>query len=159
MDKLKKVVFGLIVVILLAQFYTPERNLGDSNLESFFTETNAPVTLQTVIKTSCTDCHSNHTKYPWYNNITPLNIWLKNHVDEGKSHLNFSMWKDYSLKKKAHKMEEIMEEVKEGEMPLNSYTWIHKDAVLNSKRLNALITWAKENKMKYELKGGFEDHD
>ena len=69
------------------------------------------------------------------------------------------MWKDYSLKKKAHKMEEIMEEVKEGEMPLYSYTWIHKDAVLNSKQVNALVTWAKENKMKYELKGGFEDHD
>jgi len=159
MDKLKKIVFGLIIVILLAQFYTPERNLGDSNLETFFTETNTPVSLQVVLKTSCTDCHSNHTKYPWYINITPLNIWLKNHVDEGKSHLNFSMWKDYSLKKKAHKMEEIMEEVKEGEMPLNSYTWIHKDAVLNSKQVNALVTWAKENKMKYELKGGFEDHD
>ena len=159
MKKLRKTVFCLIILLLLLQFYSPEKNIGESNLNALFSETNAPESVQIIIKTSCTDCHSKLTTYPWYNNITPLNIWLNDHIEEGKSHLNFSVWNDYSLKRKAHKLEEIIEEVQEGEMPLNSYTWIHKDAILTADELSSLVSWAKSNQMKYELKMGFEDHD
>jgi hypothetical protein len=39
-------------------------------------------------------------------------------------------------------MDETQEMVKEGKMPLNSYTWIHKDAKLTQEEKNALLNWA-----------------
>ena len=159
MKKIKKLLLGLLAILVLAQFYQPEKNIGNDNLVSFYTETLASEEVQTIVGTSCVDCHSNNTAYPWYNNITPVNIWLKDHVDEGKSHLNFSAWSDYSLKRKAHKMEELAEEVEEVEMPLNSYTWTHRDAVLSSDQIEVLVSWAKSNQMRYELEMGFNDHD
>jgi hypothetical protein len=39
-------------------------------------------------------------------------------------------------------MEEIAEQLNEGEMPLKSYTWLHKDAVLTEAEKNELISWA-----------------
>ena len=47
-----------------------------------------------------------------------------------------------SLRFQYHKMEEIAEQVKEGEMPLDSYTWIHKDAKLTEEEKKELISWA-----------------
>ena len=43
---------------------------------------------------ACYDCHSNQTKSEWYSNIAPVSWWIKNHVDEGRSALNFSEWPD-----------------------------------------------------------------
>ena len=40
-------------------------------------------------------------------------------------------------------MEEIVEQVKEGEMPLDSYTWIHKDAILTDDEKAKLTDWAQ----------------
>jgi hypothetical protein len=75
---------------------------------------------------------------------------MQHHVDEGKAELNFSEFNSYSAKKKAHKMEEVAEMVAEGEMPLKSYTWIHKDAVLSSDEAAALTAWAKALQLQIE---------
>ena len=39
-------------------------------------------------------------------------------------------------------MEETIDMIEDGKMPLNSYTWIHKDARLSSAEKTALINWA-----------------
>jgi len=70
--------------------------------------------------------------------------WIKDHVEEAAEHLNFSVWGDYSLKQQDHKLEELYEEVEEGEMPLPSYTWVHADARLTSEQREQLINWAKD---------------
>ena len=69
---------------------------------------------------------------------------MEEHIKDGQKHLNFSKWNEYSLKKKAHKMDELYEEVEEGEMPLNSYTWLHADANLTTKQIAAVVTWGKK---------------
>ena len=91
---------------------------------------------------ACNDCHSNNTKYPWYATFQPVAWWLDHHVDEGKGEINFDEFLTYPAKKARHKMEEVNEMVKEGEMPLNSYTWIHKDAVLTQAEKLVLAEWA-----------------
>ena len=91
-----------------------------------------------MLKSSCYDCHSNHTKYPWYNNVTPVSWWIASHISEVKEELNFSEWENYTLKKKKHKLKEIIEETGEGEMPLRSYLWTHVEA--NYQRIK-LIDW------------------
>ena len=111
-------------------------------------QVNASETLESVVSVSpdvsiilgkaCNDCHTNKTIYPWYSYIQPNGWFLKSHIDEGMSKLNFSKFATYSPNKQAKKLEEICEQVESGEMPLPSYTWIHRDAILTDSEKKAL---------------------
>jgi hypothetical protein len=71
-----------------------------------------------------------------------VGFWLDDHIKDGKGELNFSEFLTYSPKKPAHKMEEVIDMVKEGDRPLESYTWIHTDAKLTQEEKVALTDWA-----------------
>ena len=151
MKILKKIGYFLLLALIIAQFFGPEKNEGDlASVTSFITETNPPENVKKIFETTCYDCHSSKTAYPWYNNITPVNYWLDEHVKDGKKHLNFSKWDEYSLKKKEHKMDELYEEVEKGEMPLNSYTWTHSEANLTQEQISAIVTWGKKVQADYK---------
>lgn len=151
MKILKKVGLVLLLILIIAQFFGPEKNDGDlQSVDAFIAETNPPTDVLEIMKTTCFDCHSSKTVYPWYNKITPVNYWLAEHIEDGKKHLDFSNWSAYSLKKKEHKMDELYEEVEEGEMPLNSYTWTHAEANLTQEQINAVVTWAKKVQADYK---------
>jgi len=151
MKILKKILISLLVVLVIAQFFGPEKNDGDmATVASFLVETNPPQDVKKILETTCFDCHSAKSTYPWYNAITPVNYWLDEHIQDGKKHLNFSKWNEYSLKKKEHKMDELHEEVEEGEMPLNSYTWTHSEANLSPAQIAAVVTWGKKVQADYK---------
>ena len=150
MKIIKKILWLLLIVFVIAQFFGPDKNEGDlASIDAFITETNPPEEVMKILQTSCYDCHSSKTTYPWYNNITPINYWLAHHVKEGKQHLNFSKWNEYSIKKKAHKIDELYEEVEEGEMPLKSYTWTHSEANLTAQQINAVVNWGQKVQADY----------
>jgi hypothetical protein len=150
MKILKKLVLVLLVLFIIAQFFGPEKNEGDlSSVEAFYADTNPPKDVKMFLESVCMDCHSDHTRYPWYNNITPVNYWLDEHVNDGKKHFNMSLWSDYSDKKKDHKLEELAEEVEKKEMPLPSYTWTHGDADLSQDQIDAITNWVKTARLKY----------
>ena len=94
-----------------------------------------------MLKETCYDCHSNETKYPWYSNIAPISWLVADHRNEARHHLNFSIWGDYSQKRKDHKLEECIEMVQEGEMPMDSYTWFHPEAKLTEDQKQYLLEW------------------
>jgi hypothetical protein len=151
MKIIKKIAIVLLVALVIAQFFGPEKNEGDiTSLAAFMAETNPPANVRKILSESCFDCHSNSTKYPWYDNITPVNFWLNEHINDGKKHLNFSDWSSYSLKKKEHKMDELHEEVEEGEMPLNSYTWTHSEANLTQEEIAEMVAWGKNVQADYK---------
>lgn len=141
----KKILIVLLVVLVVIQFIRPEKNsttaVSENDITAYYT---VPENVQSILKKACYDCHSNNTEYPWYANIQPLGWWLQDHINEGKEELNFSEFGTYSAKKAAHKMEEVGEMVEEGEMPLESYTLIHKDAVLTHEEAETLIKWSKQ---------------
>jgi hypothetical protein len=144
---LKKITYVLIAILVIIQFIRPSRNEAAGPFENNITKQfpmNAEV--EAALQKSCYDCHSNQTKYPSYSMIQPLGWWLQHHIDEGKEHLNFHEFLSYSPKKQDHKLEEIEEAVRDGWMPLDSYSWIHKDAVLNEKEKAATIAWVKESR-------------
>ncbi|WP_179008326.1 heme-binding domain-containing protein [Winogradskyella forsetii] len=150
MKILKKIGLLLLVVFIIAQFFGPEKNDGDvTSVEAFYADTNPPEDVKLVLKNTCNDCHSDHTRYPWYDKITPVNYWLAEHVEDGKKHFNISKWNDYSDKKKDHKLDELIEMVEEKEMPLPSYTWTHGDADLSQEQIDAVVSWAKTVRLKY----------
>ncbi len=144
MKRFFKILFyTLLIALLLFQFYPkPKKNLSATiNANDITLAHNVPADVQQLLKTSCYDCHSNNTAYPWYSRIQPVALWLGNHIDDGKDELNFSEFGSYSIRRKYRKLEEINKEVKEGEMPLSSYTIIHRYAKLNESHKLLLATW------------------
>ena len=152
MKIVKKIALGLLVVFIGMQFFRPDKNIDTSNhLDVFLTETNPPEEVAMVLKQACYDCHSNNTVYPWYNNIAPVSFWLADHIDHGKGDLNFSEWSKYSVKKKDHKLEEVVEVMEEQVMPLKEYTWTHEAARLTKEQQKAVIEWAEKTRLLYAL--------
>ena len=149
---LKKILLLLLVIFVIAQFFRPEKNNGDTaSLNNFIIDTNPSDEVLSVLKETCFDCHSDFTRYPWYNNITPVNYWMADHVNHGKGKLNFSKWQGYSVNKKDHKLEEVVELVKIKEMPLPSYTWTHSEAKLSDDQIQKIVDWAEKVRLQYNL--------
>lgn len=150
MKIVKKIALVLLVVLVGMQFYRPEKNQVEGDyVVAFEAETQPSAEVKEILRSACYDCHSDHTQYPWYNNVAPISYWLADHIKEGKEHLNFSDWENYTAKKKDHKLEEVVEEVKKGGMPLKEYTWTHGDARLTQEQIIALVTWADGARAKY----------
>ncbi len=152
MKIIKKIVLALLVLFVVAQFFGPDKNQGDlSSIAPFLAETTPPEEVKLILKETCYDCHSDYTRYPWYNNITPVNYWLNQHVEDGKKHFNVSNWEGNSVKRKDHKFEELIEMVEAKEMPLKSYTWTHSEANLTDAQIQAVVNWAKMVRFKYSM--------
>lgn len=134
----------LLVVLVVIQFIRPAKNINtiDAN-KQISAVMPVPQNVQTILTKACNDCHSNNTVYPWYSNIQPVAWWLSDHIKDGKKHLNFDEFASYSLRKQYHKMEETIDMVKGGEMPLESYTIIHGDAKLTQDEKVAITSWAQ----------------
>ncbi len=154
---IKKILLFLLVVLLILQAFRPKKdNTGPTGLAANINNfVNVPSDVDQLLKTSCYDCHSNKTTYPWYSNIQPFGWWLDDHVDEGKKELNFDDYGNYNLRRKYHKIEEVAEMVEEGEMPLPSYTIIHTDAKLDEEQKKLIIGWTNnvmnDMKAKYPM--------
>lgn len=142
---MKKIFYFLLLAFVVIQFFQIDKtNPPVDESQDFLKINNTPENIAAQIKASCYDCHSNESKYPWYSNIQPVAWFLKNHIDEGREELNFSEFGTYTSKRQAHKMEECAELIEKDEMPLSSYTIIHKDAVLDEATQKQLITYFKE---------------
>lgn len=141
----KKALLIVILVIVIIQFFRPEKNLAAKDQPLALQKKYAlPEQVSTTLQAACNDCHSNNTRYPWYAEVQPVAWYLSYHVDEGKEELNFDEFLSYPAKKQDHKMEEVVEMIEKGEMPLDSYTLLHHNAKLDETQKAALIAWAKE---------------
>jgi len=111
-------------------------------------QVNADVTQ--MIKAACYDCHSNQPKYPWYANIAPVSWNIASHIQVGRYNLNFSEWGAYTKDEQDHKLEEIIEEVESGHMPLPGYLRMHGEArkVLSPEHISKLKEWIKIERSK-----------
>ena len=142
-----KILLGLAVVFLAMQAIRPARNesasapfSGKDDLTVLFPP---PPEVKQILATSCADCHSNHTRYPWYAEIQPVGWWLASHVHDGRKHLNFAEFGTYATKRQLKKLEEISDEVQDRGMPLKSYTLVHREARLTKAQMTALCDWAE----------------
>lgn len=143
----KRVLIGLLIVLIIAQFFQPSKNNGNAQTATDITRVvPVPDTVMVLLKTACYDCHSDSTRYPWYNHITPVNWWLKNHIDDGKRHINYSHYVEGSYKRKIKHLDETAEEVEKHEMPISSYLWIHRDARLSDAQRKLIVDWANNAK-------------
>ena len=144
MKKVLKVFLAIIIIVLISiQFVRPAKNAGEEIAENqIIANYKVPDDVQQVLKVSCYDCHSNTTHYPWYSKIQPVAWVLNDHIVEGKRELNFSAFSTYPAYRRYKKFKEITKEVKDGDMPMFSYTIIHRDAVLSASQKLLLENWA-----------------
>jgi len=143
----KKLFLALLVVLVVIQFIQPARNKSSEILSTDLAKTiDVPGNVQGPLKTACYDCHSNNTNYPWYSRIQPFGWLLAGHIKKGKADLNFSEFGSYSVRVQISKLNEIANSIKDGTMPLNSYTIIHKKAQLSKEDKVLLIDWAARTK-------------
>ncbi len=154
---IKKIFLFLLVVLLVLQAFRPKKdNNGPTGLAANINNfVEVPSDVDQLLKTSCYDCHSNKTTYPWYSNIQPIGWWLDDHVNEGKKELNFDDYGNYNLRRKYHKIEEVAELVEAGDMPLPSYTIIHTETKLDEEQKKLIIGWTdkvmNDMKAKYPI--------
>lgn len=105
---------------------------------------NTSENIQILLSESCYDCHSNNTNYPWYIKIQPVAWFLEDHIKVGKAELNFNEWATYSSRRKRSKLKSIISQVEKDEMPLSSYTLIHREAKLTKSDKELIVRWANQ---------------
>lgn len=141
MKILKKTGITLLAILLVMQAFRPAKNNSGDMSKDISVSYIVPADVKTILAKACNDCHSNSTRYPWYSEIQPVSWWLSDHIKDGKRHFNFNEFEGYQVARQYKKLEECMDEVKKGDMPLSSYTIIHKDAILSDEEKNTLFTW------------------
>lgn len=141
---LKTIGWLLLIALIVIQFFRPAKNLEkEISPNHISTKYSIPPDVNSILDKACYDCHSNNSRYPWYYNIQPVGMWMDDHIKEAKGGVNFSEYTNKRLRYQYHKMEEVIELVKEGEMPIDSYTWTHKDAILTTEERSKLVNWAQ----------------
>ncbi|GAB3661619.1 heme-binding domain-containing protein [Echinicola sediminis] len=142
----KKILFALLAVLVIIQFIKPEKNTSNAQPAPMSEKYAIPEDVEGILQKACNDCHSNSTEYPWYSNFQPVAWWMDGHIQHGKKHLNFDNFTKASIARQNHKLEEIIEVIEEGEMPLKSYTSLgmHAEANLTEDEKASLTSWAKE---------------
>ncbi|GAC1595338.1 MAG: heme-binding domain-containing protein [Chitinophagaceae bacterium] len=147
MKPLKKILLLISIVIIAIQFIQPAHNTSGQVLPADITKTvNVPDSVLSIFKSSCYDCHSNNTCYPWYVRIQPIGWIMAGHIRTGKENLNFSEFGTYSKRKQGNKLRSIATSMKEGSMPLSSYTMMHTDAKLSRKDKKMIVEWTSSAK-------------
>lgn len=145
MIKLLKIIALILLVAFVGiQFIPSERNQSEFVPKTdFLTVNNTPDNIGKLLQVACYDCHSNNTDYPWYNKVQPIAWFLEDHVVEGKKELNFSEWDEYSNRRKNSKLKSIISQIEDDEMPLFSYTLLHRDAVYSDSEKEEVINYMK----------------
>ena len=132
------VVLGLVVI----QFIRPTRHaLPDDPSKDFVHQLRPPQQVETILRASCYDCHSFETRYPWYAEVQPVGWWMDGHIQTARRELNFSEFGSYRLRRRFIKLQQMGEQVDQGDMPLPSYLIIHTDAKLSQEQKDLLIQW------------------
>jgi len=148
---LKLLALVIIALVILIQLYRPERYTTEEITSDHITKVlKVPDNVQSIFKRSCYDCHSNQTRWPWYSGVAPVSWFVISDVSRGRSKMNFSEWGKYSKDKQSIKLDNICDEITDGEMPLKQYLYIHKEAVLSKEDKNILCNWSKEESKKLD---------
>lgn len=144
MKVLKFIAWIALIAFVVIQFFPIDYNQSETVPQTDFMLVNkVPVTVEKSLQVSCYDCHSNNTDYPWYSKIQPSAWYLEDHIKNGKKELNFNEWGNLSDRRKNSKLRSIIKQIENGEMPLDSYSLIHRDAIFSKEEKEAVLNYMK----------------
>ncbi len=136
-------VFALVAGLIVVQFFSADLPPQEPKPSTDLIGSNeVPEAIASLLKTSCYDCHSVESRYPWYSHVAPVSWLVAKDVREGREELNFSDWTTLARRKKVSRLEDIKEVVVEEHMPLPIYLVIHWDAKLSDEQRKQIADWA-----------------
>ncbi len=143
------VILILVVVFLLMQLYRPAvSNPPVDPAKTIQVHVQVPPQVDSILRRSCYDCHSNETRYPFYSHVAPSSWLLASDINEGRGEVNFSNWAAYDPARAAKKLGSIAREVQGGDMPPWYYLPMHSDARLSDADKQTIVAWAKAQQAK-----------
>jgi hypothetical protein len=141
---IRTAVLLFLAVILGIQMIRPERtNPSTDPTRTMSARLHVQADVEAVLERACRDCHSNDTVWPWYSNVAPVSWFVIDHVRSGRRHFNYSEWAVYEPEKARKILHGICDEVKDGSMPVGSYTLVHRHARLSEPDVQALCSWTQ----------------
>ena len=149
MRRVWKVVRWLLLIgvglFVVAQFFGPAKtNPAIDQSQALESHVQVDPKVAAILDRSCKDCHSNKTQWPWYSNVAPVSWFVIDHVDHGRTHLNFSEWGTYDADQQKNLLRDICIEVKQGSMPLSSYTPLHPGSRLTGEDVATICEWTQK---------------
>lgn len=135
---------GVVTALIVLQFVGP--TLENPPVDSAIAaerKLHIPTDVRHILHTACMDCHSHTTDWPWFTHVAPVS-WLASHnVHEGREHLNFSSWGNYTPEQQEKLLDEISTVVRHDRMPPSLYKLTHPDARLTTNERFSLYFWAR----------------
>ncbi len=142
---IKKIIFWSLVGFALIQFIPVDRENKPVDHAANFTDIHkTPEKIGSLLKSACYDCHSNETVYPKYAYIAPVSWSVKSHINEGREHLNFSVWATYNKDLKANMLKNSIQSLQNKTMPMPGYIVYHDEANLSEAERTLLINYFEE---------------
>jgi hypothetical protein len=142
--KLKQIAIAVSLFALAMQLIPAgTRNSPIVPSRTIYATESMPPSVRTVFESSCMNCHSNQTYWPWYSYIAPVSWIVARDVHDGRRQMNFSEWGAYSPQKREQKLEEICEQIMNGDMPDGKYTFIHRNSRLTQEQREAVCEWTQ----------------
>jgi hypothetical protein len=144
---LKRTGIALLSLFVVAQFIPVKRN--DPQVDqsrSIYAKEKIPQQVKTVFEGSCANCHSDHTTWPWYSYVAPVSWMIAHDVHDARKKMNFSEWAGYSANKREEKLEDICEQLTDGDMPDPKYLLVHGSARITPAQRDAVCQWTEDSR-------------
>ena len=141
----KNIFLAIAALAILIQFFPApaKSNPATDPARTFAAAMKPPRPVQEILTRACADCHSNETKWPWYADVAPVSWPVRNHVIDGRKHLNFSEWlkPGETTFTSWSDLEDVCKVLREKSMPLLGYDWLHSPAKLSEVDRQTVCAW------------------
>ena len=132
---MKKILFWVVGIAIAIQFIRPD--FTNAKVDDTVALNTDHKTMN-VLKTSCYDCHSNETKYPWYHDVAPMSWMMSSNIEAGRKALDFSNWANIDTKVRLDRLKRAKQLVNNEMMPKSEYLIMHDNAVLDKEKKETL---------------------
>jgi hypothetical protein len=141
---LKLLALAVTILFVSVQFVRPNKT-NPPVVQTHAIEAHVRVApeVANIFERACKDCHSNQTEWPWYAQVAPVSWFVADHVNHGRSHLNFSEWSAYDREQADWLLGAMCMTAQRGQMPLSSYTRMHHAAKLYPLDVQTLCAWSQ----------------
>lgn len=124
----------------------PRTNPTAAAASSLHNQVEVPPEMDTILRRSCWNCHSNETQWPWYSASAPVKWLIVRDVQKARGIMNFSSWTEQAGKKlqlAVGMLTAACTDVNAGRMPKPEYVFLHSEAMLSGADKEGFCDWTK----------------
>ena len=138
-----KILLALLVAFALAQFIRPSHTNPPIDPTRTIQAQAGMTELGALLDRSCSDCHANQTRWPWYTNVAPVSWLMASAVTKGRDAVNFSEWTGYSPAQQRTLLALSCEDASTGKMP-GVYARVRPDTRLSARDIATICAAARQ---------------